>query len=213
LTIYQDQENPLSAEEIQAAVPRVMDCMDCHNRPSHQYRSPERAIDSAILTGRIDRSLPAIKRVAVEAMAKTYETEDDARRSIATLVPDYYRTNHPEILAEKRVAIDQAVVAIQEQFSQIIFPEMKVRWDGYPDNIGHLIYPGCMRCHDGNKVSDDGWVVTRECRTCHIILSQGSGDRAQMAASPDGLEFVHPEDIEDEWRETGCYDCHTGTQP
>jgi hypothetical protein len=213
VTTYHDEDDPLSQEEVLAATPRVMDCMDCHNRPSHKFRSPEYAIDRAILTGRIDSDLPAIKRVAVEALQKEYETESDAMRAIATAVPDYYHANHPEAFAEKRVAIEQAVVAAQEEFSKIMFPEMKVRWENYPDNIGHFIYPGCMRCHDGLKVSEEGWVITRECKACHAILAQGSGDRAEMASSPEGLEFVHPEDIDEEWRETGCYECHSGTQP
>ncbi|MDH3215990.1 MAG: NapC/NirT family cytochrome c [Candidatus Krumholzibacteria bacterium] len=213
VTLYQDEDNPLSEEEIQAATPRVMDCMDCHNRPSHKFRSPEFAVDRAILTGQIDRSLPSIKRVAVEAMAEEYQTEDEAKRSIATKIPDFYRSEHPQLFLDKRVAVEQAVVAAQQQFSETIFPEMKVRWGDYPDNIGHFIYPGCMRCHDGHKVSEEGWVISRECKTCHTILSQGSGERAEMASSQDGLEFVHPEDIDEEWRETGCYECHTGTQP
>jgi len=213
VTVYQDEEDPLTDEEILAATPRVMDCMDCHNRPSHQFRSPEFAVDRAILTGQIDRSLPAIKRVSVEAMSDDYETEDEAHRKIATQISDFYRSKHPEVFAEKRVEIENAVVAVQHQFSQTIFPEMKVRWKDYPDNIGHLIFPGCMRCHDGNKVSEDGWVITRDCKSCHSILSQGAGNRMQMATSRDGLDFVHPEDIDEEWRETGCYECHEGTQP
>jgi hypothetical protein len=213
VTVYQDEQDPLSEEEIAAATPRVMDCMDCHNRPSHQYRSPEQTINQAILTGRIDPSLPAIKRVAVEVMETTYDTEEDAIRNIASEIADYYRSEHPEVFSEKRVAIEQAVVATQQQFSRSVFPEMKVRWDGYPDNIGHFIYPGCMRCHDGYKVSEEGWVITRECNACHVILSQGSGERAEMATTEEGLEFQHPEDIDEEWRETGCYECHTGTQP
>lgn len=213
VTVYQDKSDPLSAEEIAAAEPRKMDCMDCHNRPSHKYRSPDYSVDRAILTGRIDQSLPEIKRIAVETMAKEYETEAEAHRAIATAIPDFYHDEYPEVFASKRVQIDEAVVAVQEEFSRSIFPEMKVRWDEYPDNIGHFIYPGCMRCHDGNKVSEEGWVLTRDCHTCHVILSQGGGDRYETASSPEGLEFQHPEDIDEEWRETGCYECHDGTQP
>ncbi|MFQ5511011.1 MAG: hypothetical protein ACE5EO_04115 [Candidatus Krumholzibacteriia bacterium] len=146
-------------------------------------------------------------------METDYETETAALQSIASRIPAFYRDDHPEVFSRRRVAIQQAVLATQQQFSQSMFPEMKVRWNHYPDNIGHFIFPGCMRCHDGNKVSEDGWVVTRECKTFHTILSQGSGERLQMATSQDGLEFVHPEDIDEEWRETGCYECHTGTQP
>lgn len=213
VTVYEEEGSPLSDEEKATLPIRVMDCMDCHNRPSHKYRSPEYVIDRAILTGRMDPTLPSIKRVAVEALAQEYETEDEAWREIASAIPDYYHDNYPEIFAERRVAIDEAVLAAQQEFSQSIFPEMKVRWEDYPDNIGHLINPGCMRCHSGTKVSEDGWVITRDCTTCHTILSQGSGDRAQIAGSQEGLEFVHPEDIDEEWRESGCYECHTGTQP
>jgi hypothetical protein len=90
---------------------------------------------------------------------------------------------------------------------------MKVKWSAYPDNIGHFIFPGCMRCHAGNMASEEGWVISRDCNSCHTILSQGAGDRYETASSPEGLEFVHPEDIDEEWRETGCYDCHEGVQP
>jgi hypothetical protein len=210
VTVYQDEESPLTEEEITSATPRVMDCMDCHNRPSHKFHSPDYAIDRAILTGQVDPNLPNIKRIAVEAMEEEYETEETAMQDIATKILDYYKENFPDA---DRVVIEQAILATQRQFSQNIFPEMKVRWAAYPDNIGHFIYPGCMRCHAGKHVSQEGWTLTKDCNSCHSILSQGSGDRAQMASSSEGLDFVHPEDIGEEWRETGCFECHTGTQP
>ena len=37
---------------------RDMDCVDCHNRPTHIYELPNDAIDSALQQERIDRSLP-----------------------------------------------------------------------------------------------------------------------------------------------------------
>jgi len=213
VTIYQDTKKPLTEEEIAAAEKRKMDCMDCHNRPSHKYRSPDYMIDLAILTGRIDRTLPDIKRIATEAMLDDYDTEEDAMRLIPTKILKAYSEDYPDVFAKRRLDIDAAVLATQEQFKNSIFPEMKVKWEFYPDNIGHFIYPGCMRCHDGNKKSEEGWVLSRDCTSCHAILSQGSGDRMQLADTAEGLEFVHPIDIGEEWRETGCYECHTGTQP
>jgi nitrate/TMAO reductase-like tetraheme cytochrome c subunit len=212
VTTYQDTSSPLSPEELAAATVRRMDCIDCHNRPSHKFNSPDNAVDRAILTGTIDSTLPEIKRVAVEAMQAVYATKEEANQAIASKIPDFYRENYPEVLKEKRVAIDQAVLATQYQYSQNIFPEMNVRWEGYPDNIGHFIFPGCMRCHDGNKVSDDGWTITRDCTACHAILRQGAGEQLQMATTEEGLEFIHP-DGGDDWRDTACHECHTGTQP
>lgn len=212
-TIYQNEDDPLSPEEVAAAAPRKMDCMDCHNRPSHIYNSPDHFIDMGLLTGRIDQSLPDIKAVSVAAVEKIYETEDEALRSIATEISNYYEVNYPDIFEQKKPVIDRSVRSAQEAFSQNIFPEMKVRWTEYPSNLGHFTSPGCMRCHNSSLVSESGQQITTDCNTCHTILSQGSGERAQMATSSEGLEFEHPEDIDEAWREIGCFECHSGVQP
>jgi transposase len=213
-TVYQDAEKPLPEETLKTAAPRTMDCMDCHNRPSHIYNSPDYAINLDILTGRIDGSMPEIKRVAVEAMAGEYNTEQQARQSIADSVEAFYKNKHPDIYRNRRVLIDSAIAAIQESFSQNIFPEMRVSWLEYPNNIGHFLTPGCMRCHDGKHSDIEGTIITRDCRACHTILSQGSGNRAGLAYTQEGLEFVHPdESVGDAWHDVECYDCHTGTRP
>jgi len=213
VTIYQDTDDPLTEEEIKAAKPRKFDCMDCHNRPSHIYNSPDHAIDVAMETGKIDSTLPYIKKIAVEAMAEKYSSEEEALHGIANKIGDYYIEKYPEIYKDKKAVVDRAILATQNRFSQNIFPEMKVRWEDYPNNIGHFTSPGCMRCHKGTLSSADGRTLSRECHSCHTILVQGSGDRAEMASSEMGLDFQHPEDIDEAWKEMDCYECHTGTQP
>jgi len=190
-----------------------MDCMDCHNRPSHKFRSPTYAVDYAISTGAIDRSIPEIKRVAEEALIGEYATKEEAEHGIANTILTFYLNHYPDFNRENIEAIKKAVAATQYQYSQNFFPEMKVRWDEYPDNIGHFISPGCMRCHTGTHKSDDGRMLTRDCRACHAIIAQGRGGRAEVAVNEEGLDFSHPEDIDGAWREIGCYECHTGTQP
>jgi hypothetical protein len=213
ITVYQDTTNPLTKEEIAKATPRVMDCMDCHNRPSHIYHSPDYSIDLAILTNQIDTTLPDIKRVAVEAMARDYATDDDAMRGIADSVTNYYRLNYADLYNQKQATVNSTILAIQKQFSQNIFPSMKVRWDQYPNNIGHFTSIGCFRCHLGNHKNEGGVTLTHDCKACHLILSQGSGEAAEASTTQIGLEFKHPEDIGDAWKESGCYECHTGVQP
>ena len=210
---YQDQDNPLRPEEIAVSETRTMDCMDCHNRPSHIYNSPDHTVDVALLTGRVDPSLPHIKEKAVGVMAREYMTETEALQTIANEISDYYQTEHPELTTEKKPVIDASIAAIQEAFAQNIFPEMKVRWDQYPSNLGHFISPGCMRCHKSSMIGDKGQPITTDCRACHNILSQGSGNQSQMASSADGLDFVHPVDIDEAWKEMGCFECHSGVQP
>ena len=212
-TVYQDADDPLTTDEIAVASRRVMDCMDCHNRPSHIFRSPDTAIDEMIRVGRIDRGLPYVKTAAVRAMGEEYDSREQALEAIANQMTDFYLSEYPEAYAERRVAIDDAIVATQEAYANNIFPTMRTDWADYPDNIGHMESIGCMRCHGGNHRSPEGRVLTAECEACHIILSQGSGESFEMAGAAPGLRFRHPEDIAEMWTEVGCYECHQGSQP
>lgn len=213
VTVYQDNESPLTSEEYEASEIRQLDCMDCHNRPSHVYYSPDHSIDKALLADKIDRSLPEIKRVAVESMDREFETERSALDSIASFISDFYQLEYPELMKESGDQIEKSILAVQEVFKQNIFPEMKVTWREYPSNLGHFESPGCFRCHNGRLESPAEKQISTDCKACHTILAQGSGEDRQVATSVDGLEFQHPEDIDEEWRETGCYECHGGTQP
>jgi hypothetical protein len=211
VTVYQNEEDPLDGAAIAAATPRRMDCIDCHNRSGHDYLTADRAIDAAMVSGRIDRSLPEIKRVAVEALAEEYPTREEAMAGIAGTITDFYADSHPDLAAENATAVEAAVAAARHQYADNFFPRMKVRWDAYPNNIGHMAFAGCMRCHNGLMVSDEGATVTRDCNACHTILRQGPEAGAQVVVA-EGLEFEHP-DGWDDWRDTDCHECHAGVQP
>jgi nitrate/TMAO reductase-like tetraheme cytochrome c subunit len=213
VTVYQSSDDPLSEAEVAAAQPRIMDCMDCHNRPSHIFRSPDESIDETLLVGETPKDLPGVKAALVEAMAGEYQTRDEAMREIANRVTARYRKERPEIAAQRVGDLDRAIESAQRTYARTIFPEMKANWSAYPTNIGHFRSIGCMRCHDGSMTSAEGIALTNDCRACHTILSQGSGERAQIATTADGLEFEHPEDIGDTWREMSCHECHTGVKP
>jgi nitrate/TMAO reductase-like tetraheme cytochrome c subunit len=191
VTVYQSKDGALSPEKVAQQQPRRMDCIDCHNRPSHVYNAPSRSVDLALSTGRIDPKMPNIKKLAVEALIAEYATEADAMRGIAAKVPA------------------PAVAAVQEIYRQNFFPEMKVSWQRYPNNIGHTIFPGCYRCHDGQHVSADGRKIRHDCNLCHVIIAQGPGPEP-ATISPAGLEFQHPADLGDVWKDTNCTDCHNG---
>src|SRR5439155_26648542 len=47
---------------------RKMDCIDCHNRPTHAFDMPSPAVAAALESGQIDRSIPYAKRDAVLAL-------------------------------------------------------------------------------------------------------------------------------------------------
>jgi hypothetical protein len=180
---------------------RTMDCIDCHNRPSHRYLSPNEAVDEAMYAGDIDPKLPAIRRTAVELLTKDYPTQAAAAAALEAGLAQHYGS---------APGLGRAVAAVQTIYRDNIFPEMKVDWSKHPDNIGHLNAPGCFRCHDDKHaaVGDGHKMLATDCATCHTILTQGSGIALNKLV-PTGEAFVHPSG------DIGglgliCSDCHNG---
>ncbi len=213
VTVYRDREQPLTQKDTAEAKPRLMDCMDCHNRPSHDFKSPDNAIDLAILTEQIDPGLPEIKKAAVQAMVGKYSSDEEAGENIAGRMTDFFRLSYPLVAGQKEKQIRDAVLAVQNAYERNIFPFMKAGWSDYPNDIGHFTFRGCMRCHDGNHASGSGTVVPNDCRTCHVIIAQGPKMSAGNIISGSGLEFKHPVDIGDAWKSGRCYECHQGARP
>lgn len=209
-TVYASTDKPLSSEQIAAAEVRVMDCMDCHNRPSHILRSPREALDRALELGEIDASLPSIMQTGIRLLKADYPSVPAALDAIQSGVMGYYGEHHPALLETRRDDLTRAVSALQQIYRQNFFPVMKSRWDAYPTNIGHLAFPGCMRCHDGSHTSADGKVISRACGTCHTIVGQGRTGAVKVSMQLDGLEFEHPEDVGDALETMQCTDCHSG---
>jgi len=211
--IYQDEENVLDDSLIVSSQIRKMDCIDCHNRPSHDYRPPAYFVNDAITAGIIPVELPGIKNLAMEICSEDFSATDSAFQYIRTTIEGYYQSEYPEILSEKNNMIEKAIRGLQEVFSQNIFPDMKVKWDKYPTHIGHLEFDGCFRCHNDRHVSDDGEKISKDCNLCHTILAQGRPAEMQYAISGEPLDFIHPEEIDEDLNETLCTECHTGLNP
>jgi nitrate/TMAO reductase-like tetraheme cytochrome c subunit len=202
VTVYQSEEDSLTAAQVDSAVPRLMDCMDCHNRPAHTFQAPARAVNVALGTGRLSLELPFIKQTAVGLLTAEYDSTAQALAAIDSSLTAQYGHAAPE-------QARQAVAEVQRIYRTNFFPEMKVSWRAYPNNLGHTIFPGCYRCHDGKHRSTDGRTITHTCTACHTIMGQGSGAAAETIA-PEGIEFTHPVDIGEMWREVNCAVCHTG---
>ena len=207
-TIYKDLENELDKNQMDSTETRLMDCMDCHNRPSHNYLTPQRFIDNAMAAGEISPSLPGIKKLTMEIFNETYPDVDTASLVIKSTINNFYKENHPEIFTSKSALIDQAVNGAVKGYKQNIFPKMKANWDAYPDHIGHLVYNGCFRCHNDLHTSDKGKTISKDCNLCHSILAQGKADSLEVALHNQSLEFKHPVDIKDTWKSSLCFECH-----
>ncbi len=213
VTVYQNSDEPLDPEMIDSMEVRTMDCIDCHNRPSHIYHSPDFAMDRALQSNTVDTDIPEIKSVAVGLMAKDYETQPAAMQAIASGIKDEYTERGYLEIPGNQAKIEKAIAGVQTAFNQNMFPHMKAYWYNYPNNIGHFTDVGCMRCHSGLHESEAGETITHSCNACHLIQAQGPDGAIERDSTGEGLEFHHPEDIDRAWEEMGCYDCHTGEQP
>jgi hypothetical protein len=202
-TVYQSKEATVTPEQIQNAPRHQMDCVDCHNRPTHIYVPPDRSVDQSLVARRLDPNIPFIKQQAVTALTAEYKSDDEAAKGIAKSMTDFYSGK-----GVMQAALDGSIKEVQRIYSTSIFPYMRVDWRTHPDNIGHFYYPGCFRCHDGNHVSSDGKVIRKDCTICHTIVGQVEGGQA-LSNNIQGAEFKHPVDIGD-ITQANCTDCHTG---
>jgi hypothetical protein len=169
--VYASTEVKTTPEQLARGERRKMDCMDCHNRPTHTFQMPERAVDEALSQNWISTSLPYIKRQAVAALRASYPDRAAAAERIPRALVDYYRTKHPETYQNHRAQVEAAAAKVAAIYQRNIFPEMRITWGTYPNNIGHEDFLGCFRCHDGKHKSSDGRVISDDCSACHEILA------------------------------------------
>lgn len=209
MVVYEDAENPLQPGQLDTLEIRSMDCMDCHNRPSHEYNSPITFINNSMTGGKIPGELPDIKFLAMDLLHHSeFSTEDSSLLLIDQEVRNYYEMMYPEILEEKKELVDRAIEGIQDGFMKNIFPEMKVTWKAYINHISHVESDGCFRCHNDRHASSDGAIISKDCNLCHTIISQGTPGNMQVSAAGEPLEFYHVNDNRQAWKEKLCSECH-----
>jgi hypothetical protein len=138
----------------------------------------------------------------VAVLIRPYKTTDEALQTIGSSL----RASYPHLSN-----VDQVVTETRQIYSENFFPEMKTDWRVHPDNIGHKIWPGCFRCHDGNHKTDDGkqMIPANNCNLCHVILAQGNGQQLEQLNAT-GYDFYH---IDSTYLDFSCTECHTGAFP
>lgn len=176
VTEFVSTEAPPKPEQLVRGERRLMDCMDCHNRPTHTFDMPEGAVNRAMAAGRISPSLPFVHKVAVELLRRPYPSKLAAQAQLPEALRQYYRTNYFSVYNSQRAQIEQAAESLLGIYNGNIFPEMNVTWGTYPNNLGHQDFPGCFRCHDGNHKSKDGREITQDCNACHNLLAMEDPD-------------------------------------
>jgi len=174
--VYRSPEADEQLAEAEHLQERTMDCIDCHNRPSHIYLSADQAIDNKILTNAISTDLPYIKQQAMKVVSVGYKTQDEARTAIASELTNYYKNNYADTFKNNRPLVERAIAGVQAAYSENVFPEMNIQWDTYYSNLGHTNEMGCFRCHNEEHESENGEVISMDCEACHTILAEEEED-------------------------------------
>jgi len=208
ISVYKSSDIPVSDSTIAVSNSRLMDCIDCHNRPSHNYNSPPVYFDKAMLTDAVSKNIPFIKKTAMEILRNSFTDRDTALNQIRDGIINYYKSFLPDYYLANEALIDRSVEGLQKAFSQNTFPAMKVTYDVYPDHIGHLEVEGCFRCHNDSFKSETGRTITKDCNLCHTIIGQGKPGRMRYTGINETIEFEHPVDIGTAWKEANCSECH-----
>lgn len=164
---------------------RTMDCVDCHNRPSHKFYSADAEVDRAIRDGLVDQSLPFVKREAVRILDQQYPSHEVARTEIASELGQYYAANYPEVAAQQAEDIALAADTLGYLYSVNVFPDMQVWWDTYPEHIGHQNSDGCFRCHGRRLRTEEREMISQDCDVCHALL-------AEKVQDPEALTLIIP---------------------
>jgi hypothetical protein len=175
----QGQSYAYTSPELMAQVPkgqpqaeRNMDCLDCHNRPTHVFELPEQAVDAALAEGRLSPELPFVKKQAVALLRTEYPDRETAAQRIGAGLARFYESGYPQIARERRALVDAAIEQTRAIYLRNVFPYMKVTWGTYPNNLGHEAFPGCFRCHDDQHVTSGGRAISQDCDICHTILPE-----------------------------------------
>lgn len=174
----------------------LMSCYDCHNRIGHDIANPRTSLDDAMQAGSvdptepgsIDPTLPYIKQQGMQILWGSYPNPA-AADAAANGLKTFYALNYPTIATSKAASINEAVSEIKVLYSLTNTPSMKVSAATYPNNLGHLDFPGCFRCHDGGHyLVVDGKVTNQTipstCDTCHTFPQVGAVTSLPLGTPP-----------------------------
>ena len=166
---------PGAAEPVVAT--RTMDCIDCHNRPTHVFdESPSRALDRAFAAGALDRGTKWLRQ-ARRAPAGRHEPHAGGGRGRrpARALEAAYRAKHADAVPDA-TALDRAAKGLADLWRRNVYPDRGASWGTYPSHGGHQdatpALHGCFRCHDDKHKTADGHPLSGDCEVCHQTLAQ-----------------------------------------
>lgn len=149
---------------------RVMDCIDCHNRPTHIYDMPEDRVDLGLISKKINPLIPGIREDSLTVLTKEYSTREQAQEQIGRDLLVLQKTRDAKQAAIFAADIEKAGEFLLEAWLGNVWPETGVVWGTYKQHLGHQLADegfGCWRCHDEEHENANGDTISQDCAMCH----------------------------------------------
>jgi hypothetical protein len=213
-TEFIDVESGFDPATMDQSQLKTMDCSTCHNRVSHEFKTPQTSMDNYMSLGLIDPKIPEIHKQGVASLSGQYATQQEGLDSIAKL-DAFYKENYADFYQANTDKIQNAIKSIQEIYTKSVFLDQKVNWDTHPDNLGHMDSPGCFRCHDGKHVNSEQEAIPLECNLCHSIPvvseSQDFVTKIEISRGPEPESHLNSNwiSLHNQAFDATCANCHT----
>ncbi len=149
---------------------RRMDCIDCHNRPTHIYDQADERIDFGLLSKRINPKIEGIREDSLKTVTSKYATREEAQEKIGPDLMALQQQRNPDQAKMYEKDIVQAGEYLVEIYLNNVWPETAVDWGTYNSHLGHDLADegfGCWRCHDEEHENENGDTISQDCALCH----------------------------------------------
>jgi nitrate/TMAO reductase-like tetraheme cytochrome c subunit len=173
-------EYSVPGETLAPLAQRTMDCIDCHNRPTHLVDfSARTAVERAIYSGMLDPSVPYLVKVASDALVQKDLARETAGAQLRRSIEEAYRKEFADSVPAAG-QLDKIAAVLEKLFKENVYPSMQVGFGTYASNLGHRSsdpqeLTGCFRCHDRKHATTlaDGKTKTlsQSCELCHESLA------------------------------------------
>lgn len=159
------------AGEAEVSKWRTMDCIDCHNRPTHVYDDVEKKVDFGLYSKKIDPSIEGIREDSLTVLREEYKSREEAKEQIVeNLLALQAKRHDSDHVAEHEAAIVASGAYLLDAYMANVWPKMKVGWGTYKEHNGHQYEDegfGCFRCHDDEHETEFGKTISQSCDLCH----------------------------------------------
>ncbi len=168
------EEYAVNAEPTEEGTPeewRTMDCIDCHNRPTHVYDDLEQVVDFGLSSKKLNPAIEGIREDSIAVLQIEYASRDEATEKIVgDLLERMAKRHGNDFVTKNEKEIVGSGSFLLEAYLNNIWPAMKVTWGTYRQHLGHQNADegyGCFRCHDDEHKTKFGKIIRQDCNMCH----------------------------------------------